>query len=204
MHLLPQRNSPRGNNRRRKPSSRFENFAPQKALFGVLPAFDTVIEPDVQDEVVPEAADSGPVDPIVPVVLYNSQLFNAVIEPDVEDEVAAAPTANIPIGPEIPSKVAYSSDGEGDADEEDNFVEISRELENARLENENQMQEEGSSHITSEVGQADDEDGSFELSEDEYVFIDGSRQSATGGSWNPLRSWNGIVRRGSKRPSFSL
>jgi hypothetical protein len=163
--ITSQRNLPRVNERT-KEHSWFQELAAQNVLFSALPAFDTVIESDVQDDDAPETAMNSPVDPIVPSVPYNS-------------------------------------DGEGDADEEDNVVKISRKLEDDCLGKENEWQEEGSSHATGDGGEANDEDSNFELGEERYVFVDGNGQPDTGGSWCLLKTWNGTVRRGSKHLSLA-
>jgi hypothetical protein len=145
--ITSQRNLPRGNEKT-KEHSWFQELAALNALFSALPAFNTVVESDVQDEDAPENAMNFPVDPIAP-------------------------------------SVPYITDGEGDADEEDNVVKISRELEDVRLAEENEWLEEGSSHATGEGGDADDDDDSnFELGEEGYVFVNGNGQSDTGGSWS--------------------
>jgi hypothetical protein len=161
--ITSQRNLPRGNEKT-KEHSWFQELAAQNALFSALPAFDTIIESDVQDEDAPETAMDSPVDPIV-------------------------------------LSVPYISDGGGDADEEDNVVKISKELEDVRFAEENEWQE-GSSHATGEGGEADDEDCNFEFGEEGYVFVNGNGQSDTGGSRGLLMTWNGIVRRRSRRPSL--
>jgi hypothetical protein len=127
-------------------------------------------------------------------------VFDTIIESDVQVEDAPETAMNSPVELIAPS-VPYISDGEGDADEEDNAVKTSRELEDVRLAEEDEWQEEGSSHATGESGEADDEDRNFEFGEEGYVFVNGNGQSDTGGSWSLLRTWNGTARRGSRRPS---
>ncbi len=87
------------------------------------------------------------------------------------------------------------SDGDGDADEEDNVEEIINELEEMHTQENDEGQESSRSQET------DDEDSSFEPNESGYVFVNTSRQIGTVGSWNELRAWNGTVRRGSRFPS---
>ncbi|KAH8758636.1 hypothetical protein F5882DRAFT_468502 [Hyaloscypha sp. PMI_1271] len=67
--ITTRRNLPRGNEKT-KEYSWFQELAAQNALFRDLPAFDTVVESDVQDEDAPENAMNYPVDLIVPSVPY--------------------------------------------------------------------------------------------------------------------------------------
>jgi hypothetical protein len=126
---------------------------------------------------------------------------DTVVESDVPDEDAPENAMNSPVDLIAPS-IPYISDGEGDAGEEGNVVKISRELEDVRLAEENEWQEEGSSYATGEGGDADDDDSNFELGEEGYVFVNGNGQSDTGGSWSRSRTWNGTARKGSRRPSL--
>jgi hypothetical protein len=102
-------------------------------------------------------------------------------------------------GFQVPPNTPCSSDGEGDADEEDNVEEISKHLEEVHLEEENQEQDSRRGQETDEG--ADDEDSSFESAEPDYVFVNRNRSSGNAGPWNKLRAWNHRVRRGSRCPS---
>lgn len=89
---------------------------------------------------------------------------------------------------EAQSEFPYKSDREADADEEDNAEDLSAGPEGIRLEENGEQQHIRFSEEMEDDGHSNDEDGTLEPSEPEYVIVD----------WrNELRAWNGIARRGS-------
>ena len=82
-----------------------------------------------------------------------------------------------------------------DADEEDNAEDLSTEPEETRLEENSEQQHIRFSEEMEDGGHSDDEDGTLEPSEPEYVIVDGR---------NELRAWNGSARRGNSLPKRTV
>jgi hypothetical protein len=89
---------------------------------------------------------------------------------------------------EAQSECPYKSDREADADEEDNAEDLSAGPEGIRREENSEQQHIRFSEEMEDDGHSNDEDGTLEPSEPEYVIVDGR---------NELRAWNGRARRGS-------
>ncbi|KAH8799994.1 hypothetical protein F5882DRAFT_506510 [Hyaloscypha sp. PMI_1271] len=89
---------------------------------------------------------------------------------------------------EAQSECPYKSDREADADEEDNAEDLSAGPEGIRREENSDQQHIRFSEEMEDDGHSNDEDGTLEPSEPEYVIVDGR---------NELRAWNGRARRGS-------